>query len=578
MQPTNSALNAPGTTAPAEFGEPGGSNTDNVVNEGEDRRFPKLSAEQIERVATYGHRRAIAEGELLFDIGTREVKFFVVISGTIEVLRVSGATETLITRHGPGQFTGEVNILAGRPSLVRSRVVQAGEVIELDRDQLQALVQTDSQLSEIIMRAFIVRRVALISGGISDVLLLGSDNCAATLRVKEFLTRNAHPYTYVDLDRDADVQVLLDRFHVDGNDIPVLICRDDRVLRDPTNAEIAECLGLNETIDPAQVRDVAIVGAGPAGLAAAVYAASEGLDVLVLEAKAPGGQAGSSSKIENYLGFPTGISGQALAGRAFTQAEKFGAQVVIANHAVRLACDRKPYEIEMSDGSRVKARSVIIATGAEYRKPPLANLPQYEGAGVYYSATFMEAQLCREEEVVVVGAGNSAGQAVVFLAQTVKRVYMLVRGDGLAETMSRYLIRRIEQNPAIELHTNTEITSLEGSGHLEHVKWQNKKDGSTGEGAVRHVFLMTGAVPGTQWLDGCVVMDDNGFITTGPNLSQEDLSEKKWPLARRPHLLETSLPGIFAVGDVRGGNIKRVASAVGEGSISISFVHQVLGE
>ncbi len=544
----------------------------------DERRFPTLSSAQVARIASYGRRRATQQGEMLFEVGMRAVPFFVVISGAIEILRSSGTSETLIVRHGPGQFTGEVNILAGRPALVRARVTEAGEVIELDRDHLLTLVQNDSELSEIIMRAFIVRRVSLISGGLGDVVLLGSDNCAATLRVKEFLTRNAHPYTYVDLERDADVQALLDRFHVDGDDVPVLICRDERVLRNPSNAEIAECLGFNETIDPAQVRDVVVVGAGPAGLAAAVYAASEGLDVLVLEAKAPGGQAGSSSKIENYLGFPTGISGQALAGRAFTQAEKFGAQVVIANHAVSLDCKRKPYAIGMSDGTNVQTRAVIIATGAEYRKPPLPNLSQFEGAGVYYSATFMEAQLCRDEEVIVVGGGNSAGQAVVFLAQTARRVVMLVRASGLAETMSRYLIRRIEQNPAIELHTHTEITALEGSGHLEHVHWQNKQDGSTGTRAIRHVFLMTGAVPGTRWLNGCVVTDENGFITTGPNLSQEVLGDARWPLARPPHLLETSLPGIFAVGDVRGGNIKRVASAVGEGSISISFVHQVLQE
>jgi thioredoxin reductase (NADPH) len=409
-------------------------------------------------------------------------------------------------------------------------------------------------------------------------VLVGSNHCSGTLRVKEFLTRNGHPYSYIDLDRDADVQDLLDRFHITAADVPVLICRGEVVLRNPTNQQIAGCLGFNEAIDQTQIRDVVIVGAGPAGLAAAVYAASEGLDVLVLETNAPGGQAGSSSKIENYLGFPTGISGQALAGRAYTQARKFGAQVIIATGAKRLVCDRKPYAIEMDDNMRVPARTIIIATGAEYRVPTIENLSEFKGVGVYYGATFMEAQLCRGEEVVVMGGGNSAGQAAVFLAQTAKRVHMLVRSKGLAESMSRYLIRRIEQSPAIVLRTNTEIVALEGGNHLERVRWRDDQAGSIETHDIKHVFVMTGAVPSTDWLRGCVALDTKGFIKTGPDLSQDDLAADRWPLARAPHLLETSLPGVFAVGDVRGGNIKRVASAVGEGSIAISFVHQVLSE
>jgi thioredoxin reductase (NADPH) len=323
---------------------------------------------------------------------------------------------------------------------------------------------------------------------------------------------------------------------------------------------------------------VVIVGAGPAGLAAAVYAASEGLDVLVLETSSPGGQAGSSSKIENYLGFPTGISGQALAGRAYTQAQKFGAQVMITKDAKRLWCERKPYAIEIDGNVRVPARTIILATGASYRKPSIENLSLFENAGVYYGATFMEAQLCRGEEVIVVGGGNSAGQAAVFLAQSARRVHVLVRAGGLAQSMSRYLIRRIEQNPAISLRTNSEIVGLEGSNHLERVRWRDQRAARIETHDIRHLFLMTGAVPGTQWLDGCVALDANGFIKTGPDLSRDDLAAARWPLARPPHLLETSLPGVFAVGDVRGGNIKRVASAVGEGSIAISFVHRVLSE
>jgi len=543
---------------------------------GVERMFPTLTPAQIERIAAHGHVRPIRPGEVLVEAGEQVVPFFVVTRGQVEVVRPSGTTETLVAVHGPGQFTGEVNMLSGRPALLRARASESGEVIELDREHLLALVQTDSQLSEIIMRAFIVRRVELIAHGLGDVVLVGSNHCSGTLRVKEFLTRNGHPYSYIDLDRDADVQVLLDRFHVTAADVPVVIGRGEVVLRSPTNQQIADCLGFNEAIDQTQIRDVVIVGAGPAGLAAAVYAASEGLDVLVVETNSPGGQAGSSSKIENYLGFPTGISGQALAGRAYTQAQKFGAQVIIAKGAKQLACDRMPYAIEIDGGLRVPARTVIIATGAAYRKPSIENLRQFENAGVYYGATFMEAQLCRGEEVVVVGGGNSAGQAAVFLAQTAKRVHMLVRSSGLAESMSRYLIRRIEQNPAIVLRTNTEIVALEGGNHLERVRWRDHQAGNIETHDIRHVFLMTGAVPGTQWLEGCVALDTKGFIKTGPGLSPEDLATAHWPLARAPHLLETSLPGVFAVGDVRGGNIKRVASAVGEGSIAVSFVHQAL--
>jgi thioredoxin reductase (NADPH) len=336
-------------------------------------------------------------------------------------------------------------------------------------------------------------------------------------------------------------------------------------------------LGFNETVDQSQIRDLVIVGAGPSGLAAAVYGASEGLEVLVLETNAPGGQAGSSSSIENYLGFPTGISGQELAGRAYTQAQKFGTQMLIASGA-RLACDRKPYVVEVDNGARIPARTVVIATGAQYRKLPLENLSRFEGAGVYYGATYVEAQLCSGEEVIVVGGGNSAGQAAVFLAKTTRRVHLLVRSAGLAETMSRYLIRRIEATPTIVLWSYTEIAALEGDDHLESVQWRNNKTGQIEKHEIRHLFLMTGAVPNTHWLNDCVALDAKGFVKTGPDLSPEDLTAAHWPLARPPYLLETSVPGVFAVGDVRRGSVKRVAAAVGDGSIAISFVHEVLQE
>jgi thioredoxin reductase (NADPH) len=542
-----------------------------------DQIFPTLTAAQIARIAAHGRERQLQPGEVLQEVGA-PVRFFLVTAGKIDILSELGSSESLVATLQAGQFTGEVNLLSGRRGLTRIRASEAGEVIELEREELLNLLQTDSELSDIVMRAFILRRVELIAHGVGDVVLVGSTYSPETLRIREFLTRNGHPHAYIDLDRDNDVQHLLDHFHVGIADIPVVICRGESVLRNPTNQQIADCLGFNEAIDQTHLRDLVVIGAGPAGLAAAVYGASEGLDVLVLESTAPGGQAGSSSKIENYLGFPTGISGQDLAGRAFTQAQKFGAQILIARCAKKVACDRKPYAIEMENDQRVPARTVIIATGAVYRRLSLDNAARFEGAGIYYGATFVEAQLCREEEVVVVGGGNSAGQAAVFLAQTSKCVHMLVRSDGLAASMSRYLIRRIEENPAINLRTCTEIVALEGNKHLERVQWRNKRTGQTETREVRHIFVMTGAVPNTAWLDGCLSLDAKGFVKTGMDLSRDDLMTAQWPLTRSPFLLETSLPGVFAVGDVRSGNVKRVASAVGEGSIAVASIHQVLRE
>jgi thioredoxin reductase (NADPH) len=539
--------------------------------------FPKLTPAQIRRIAARGHMRAMERGEVLYEQGDRAAPFFVVVSGELEVVRPLVPVEILVTVHGPGQFTGEVGTLSGHRTLFRMRSTKPGKVIELDRQHMRALIQSDAELGEILTRAFILRRVELVTSGVGDVVLIGSTHSAGTLRIKEFLMRNGHPYSYIDLERDPDVQNLLDSFHLAASEIPVVICRGKVVLRNPSNQEIADCLGFNESIDQTQVRDLVIIGAGPSGLAAAVYGASEGLDVLMLETSSPGGQAGSSSKIENYLGFPTGISGQELAARAYHQAQKFGAEMLIAK-GTRLVCDHKPYVVEVENGARIPARTVVIATGAEYRRPPLENLSRFEGAGVYYGATFVEAQLCGGEEVIVVGGGNSAGQAAVFLAETTKRVHMLVRSAGLAESMSRYLIRRIEETATIVLRPYTEIVALEGGDHLESVRWRNSQTGQTEEHKISHVFVMTGADPNTHWLDGCVALDAKGFIKTGPDLLPENLSTTGWPLARQPYLLETSLPGVFAVGDVRGSSIKRVASAVGEGSIAISFVHKVLQE
>ena len=514
---------------------------------------------------------------MLIEQGETSAPFFVVITGEVEIVRPFDDRETLVTVHSYGEFTGEVNMLSGRRSIFRARATKPGKVIELDHQQMQTLVQTDAEISDILMRAFIQRRVELIAAGVGDIILIGSTYSAGTLRIKEFLMRNGHPYSYIDLERDPDVQNLLDSFQVSASEIPVLICRGQLVLRNPGNQQIADCLGFNESIDQTLVRDLVVIGAGPSGLAAAVYGASEGLDVMVLETSSPGGQAGSSSRIENYLGFPTGISGQDLAARAYLQAQKFGVKMLIAK-ATRLICDRKPYIVELENGIRISTRNIVIATGVQYRKPPLENLSRFEGTGVYYGATFVEAQLCGGEEVIVVGGGNSAGQAAVFLAQTAKRVFMLVRSAGLAATMSRYLIRRIENSPTITLRAQTEIVALEGDNHLNSVYWRNSQTGQTEKHDISHVFVMTGADPNTRWLDRCIALDSKGFIKTGLDLLPENLSAAGWPLTRPPYLLETSLPGIFAVGDVRGGSIKRVASAVGEGSIAISFVHKALQE
>jgi len=543
-----------------------------------DQAFPTLSEAQIARIAAHGRLRKVERGEVLVKAGARNASFFVVVSGHLDIVQLSDGVETLIAAHKPGQISGELNVLSGRRAVFSIRAGESGEVIELDHEQLLEMVQTDADLSEILMRAFLLRRARLVAAGIGDVVLIGSKHSQETLRIQEFLTRNSHPYHYIDLDRDDGVQELLDRFQVAVADIPVMICRSEVVLRNPSNRQISDCLGFNDPIDQAQMHDTVIVGAGPSGLAAAVYAASEGLDVMVLESGAPGGQAGSSSRIENYLGFPSGISGQELTARAYSQTQKFGAHLMVTKAAKRLRCNTKQYVIETDDGEQLLARTVIIATGAEYRKLPLDNISQFEGAGVYYSATFIESQLCAGEEVCVVGGGNAAGQAAVSLAQSARHVHMLIRSDGLADTMSRYLIRRIEEDPRITLHTHTEIAALEGDGHLQRVQLRRHDNGTTERKDLRHVFVMTGAAPSTQWLEGCVTLDAHGFIKTGSELSPDDLSAAHWPLARSPQLLETSKPGVFAVGDVRAGNIKRVASAVGEGSIAVSFVHQALQE
>jgi len=539
--------------------------------------FPVLTAEQINRLRPLSKVREVKAGDILFEPGDSDIPFFVLLSGSMEIVQPDLHGERLIVKHEAGQFSGEMTMISGRRALARGRVTSSGEFLEMTSDNLRALVARDAELSEIFMRAFILRRVILINRGQGNVVLMGSRHSAQTLRLREFLTRNGHPHTYVDLDTDTSAQELLDRFHVTIEEIPVVICNNHTVLRSPSIQELARCLGLNSPITQSDLRDLVIVGAGPAGLGAAVYAASEGLDVLVIEADSPGGQAGSSSKIENYLGFPLGISGNELAGRAAAQAQKFGAKVLIADRVTRLNCDRHPYELTVDSGQVIRARTVIIASGAQYNKPKIENLTQFDGQGIYYGATYIEAQLCGKDDLIVVGGGNSAGQAAVYLSQNAGKVHMLVRSAQLSDTMSRYLIQRIEENPAIEMHYCTEIVGLGGVTQLEQVSWQNKNTGETSTHNIRHVFIMAGASPHTDWLKGCVLLDNKGFILTGRDL--DPLSQSfNWPLPRAPQMLETSLPGVFAVGDVRAGNVKRVASAVGEGSIAIPQVHRALAE
>jgi thioredoxin reductase (NADPH) len=469
-------------------------------------------------------------------------------------------------------------MLSARRSLVRSRAASDGTLIEVDRDDLRTLVQRDSELSEILLRAFILRRVALMNQDTNDMILLGSRHSGSTQQIREFLARNGQPFSYYDVETDPSVQVLLDRFHVGVNDVPVMVCQSGHVLKNPSIEVMSTALGLSPELDGSRLYEVVIVGAGPAGLAAAVYGASEGLDVLVLESKAPGGQAGTSSRIENYLGFPTGISGQALSGRALTQAEKFGAEVAIGRTVVRLDCDTRPYRLYLHDGQVLRTRTIVIASGVQYRKLDLPSLSRYEGAGVYYCATFLESQLCQDQEVAVVGGANSAGQAAVFLSGVASRVNMLVRGPGLAESMSRYLIQRIENTPKIVLRTRTQVDALEGDDGLERVRWRHVETGATETRDIRSLFTMTGADPNTAWLDGCLLLDDKKFVKTGADLLPDDLLQAHWPLARRPYLMETSIPGVFCVGDARSSSVKRVASAVGEGSICIQLVHRALAE
>jgi thioredoxin reductase (NADPH) len=537
-----------------------------------DPMFPRLDDAQIQRLMPFGRQQDVAAGEVFLEQGDAQHGVFVILKGSAEIISVTSGNESALRVLDRGKFTGEVNMLSGRRTLVRVRAREASTLLEIDRGNLRHIMQTDVALGEIFLNTFVLRRVYLIAHSVGDAVLIGSRHSRDTLRLRAFLTRNGHPHSYLDVETDSSVQSILDHFGIPVTDIPVLICRGERALRNPSNSEAAACFGLNDEIDQGEVSDLVIVGAGPSGLAAAVYGASEGLSVLVLERSAPGGQAGASSRIENYLGFPLGITGQELSNRAFLQAEKFGARIAIARHATGLKTARPTYTITLDDGTSVRGRTVVMAAGSRYRKLDLPNLEQFEGVGVYYGATRIEAEVCGDQEIAVVGGGNSAGQAAIFLSEKATHVYLFVRGPSLSKTMSQYLISRIEASPKITTMTWTKIDALEGGSQLERIHWRNTKTGADGFLEVQHLFVMTGADPNTEWLQGSIDLDAKGFIKTGSDV------ELGWPLPRSPHMLESSLPGVFAVGDIRAGSVKRVASAVGEGSMAIQFVHKVLAE
>jgi thioredoxin reductase (NADPH) len=543
--------------------------------------FPVLDADQLETAKRFasGPARDFAPGAIVFDVGERNIPIWLLLKGSIEVIRRDGlGRESTITTLGVGQFSGEVSQLAGQETLAFARAGAEGcTALPLDAAHVRALLIGSAEIGEVMMRAFILRRVGLIEGGGVGSVLVGQPDAADLVRLEGFLGRNGYPYTMLDA-ATSDGKALVERYGVLADELPIMICPNGTLLKRPSDVEAAACLGITPELDPDTVYDVAIVGAGPAGLATAVYAGSEGLSALVLDERAFGGQAGASSRIENYLGFPTGISGMGLAGRAFNQALKFGVKIAIPLEVTRLDCGGSGKDgenllrLELKNGGAVRARTVVIATGVQYRRPAIPNLAEFEGAGVSYWATAVEAKLCDGEEIALVGGGNSAGQAVVFLAPKVKRLHLVVRSDGLEASMSRYLIERIGALPNVELHTRTEIVGLEGDkAHgLSAVIFKDRDSGATHRCPLRHLFLFIGADPNVGWLKGCVATDKNGFVTTG--------AENGGVVAGVHALLplETSHPGVFAVGDIRAGSTKRVAAAVGEGAAVVAQIHRVL--
>jgi thioredoxin reductase (NADPH) len=530
---------------------------------------PKLDKEQMATLAKFAAFKQFKAGETLLAAGEQELKLFIVKTGEVEVREnSSGAVVTVL---GPRQFTGDVDLLAGRPSAVSVIAKTDCDTYEVSADGLKKILREMPRLSDLLLRAFLMRRELIEELGLASVRLIGSRHSKETHRIREFLAKNKIPFSWIDLENDPQVDALLKNFKTEPNETPLVICGENRILRNPSNGELADCLGVRKPIEHT-IYDLIIVGAGPAGLAAAVYGASEGLKTLLLDRMGPGGQASSSSKIENYVGFPTGLSGSDLAERAVVQAEKFGATLSIPDEAIGLGNDGGYHEVMLDRNEKLAAKCVLISSGAAYRKLKVKNNDRFEGTGVYYAATRVEAPFCKNAEVVVVGGGNSAGQAAIFLSDTAKKVFIAIRGDDLRKNMSHYLVCRIEETPNIEVRKRTEVTGMEGDKWLETVTLTNRQTSQTEKLSCPAVFVFIGAVPHTKWLPSRINLDGNGFVQTGQQVAESGA----WPLQRQPFLLETTVPGVFAAGDVRRGSIKRVAAAVGEGSMAVQFVHQFL--
>ena len=528
--------------------------------------FPTLDASDIARMRRFGEACSYAAGEALARVGTVGRGLTIILSGKVDVTQhdESGRRELIVT-HGPGQFMGELATLAGRPVLIDAYATEPVEALIIPPEKLRALLIGEAELGERIMRALILRRVGLLETGAGGPVIVGRPDNGDVLRLEGFLRRNGHPHQTLNPETDAEAKVLIERFHVDASQLPIVLCPGGQLLRNPSEGELARCIGMVGTIDPNRLYDVVVVGAGPAGLATAVYAASEGLAVVVLDCRAFGGQAGASARIENYLGFPTGISGMALMGRAYNQAQKFGAEMAIPAEVKSLGADGDGFTLTLSNDERVRARAVVLACGAEYRRLDVADLDAYEMSSVHYWASPLEAKLCAGQEVALVGAGNSAGQAAVYLASQVAKVWMIVRGRDLTDSMSRYLVDRIAAQGNIEVLTGTRVTALEGhDGVLEAIVWRDGAGRETRR-AIGHLFLLIGAAPNTKWLAGSgVATDAKGFVLTGADAGKQ----------AKP--LETSRPGVYAIGDVRLNSVKRVGAAIGEGAQVVAALHGYL--
>jgi thioredoxin reductase (NADPH) len=538
-----------------------------------DIAFPTLSDHDLAALTARGHPRQVRAGEVLFAEGDRNRPFFVVLEGSIEIVGHSKGAAHVVAVHHPGQFSGDVDMLSGRAILVTGSAAEDGRVIELSNAELRRAVDELPELGEILVKAFLTRRSLLIGEEFEGLTILGSRFSPDSHRLRDFATRNGVPFRWIDLDADEEADALLRQFNIPASATPIVLGSDGEWVSNPSIADFARCMGMEATLEPDHVYDLVVVGAGPAGLAASVYAASEGLDVLTVDSLAPGGQAGTSSRIENYLGFPAGISGAELTRNALLQAQKFGAQITVPAKVRSLGLDSGERVVTLTDGARILTRCVLVASGVEYRKLDVPSFADFEGAGIYYAATEMEAKLCRGEEVVVVGAGNSAGQAIMFLTKYASRVHVVVRGQDIGTSMSRYLVDRVERMENVTIHRGAVVSGLEGNGHLNAVQVKSANGGQETL-ATNSLYLFIGADPNTDWLHGCVDLDRKGFVLTGNGLSPSVTEAERWRSAGRdPFLLETSLPGVFAAGDVRAGSAKRVASAVGEGAMAVGFVH-----